>query len=90
MKEISNSIRAAGLKENFNRKGGGYNGEKPTEGVGRVALLYTVDLPGEASGWRGLFRKLVAGRRRFTFDLLRSVNFKLKQDPPWRLKFTFI
>jgi hypothetical protein len=68
MKKVLNRTRAAGFKENFNRKGGGYNGEKPTEGVGRVALLYTGDLPGEASGWRGLFRKLVAGRRRFTVN----------------------
>jgi len=34
MKEVLNRTRAAGFKENFNRKGGGYNGEKPTEGVG--------------------------------------------------------
>ena len=50
MKKVLNRSRAAGLKENFNRKGGGYNGEKPTEGVKKVALLYTRDLPEEASG----------------------------------------
>jgi hypothetical protein len=57
-----------GLKENFNRKGGGYNGEKPTEGLLFSCFAFYGDLPGEASGWRGLFRKLVAGRRGFTFD----------------------
>ena len=47
--------KAAGFNKNFNRKGGGYNGEQPTEGVGGVALLYGECLPGEASSWRGSF-----------------------------------
>jgi len=34
-----------GLKRNFNRKGGGDNGERPMEGMGDVALLYTVICP---------------------------------------------
>jgi len=45
MKEVLNRTRAAGFKENFNRKGGGDNCEKPTEGMGRVTLLYTVICP---------------------------------------------
>ena len=55
-------IRAAGFNKNFNRKGGGDNGEQPMEGMGRVVLLYTEYLPGEASGWRGSFTP-EAGRR---------------------------
>ena len=34
-----------GLKRNFNRKGGTYNDEQPMEGMGEVALLYTVFCP---------------------------------------------
>jgi len=34
-----------GLKRNFNRKGGNYNERQPKEGMGKVALLYTVICP---------------------------------------------
>jgi hypothetical protein len=77
-----------GLKRNFNRKGGGYNGEQPMEGLIISCFALYCDLPGKASSLRGLLRKLVAGRRGFTNCLLRTVSLQTDKLPPWRLKFT--
>ncbi len=61
--------RAAGFKKNFNRKGGGDNGEQPTEGLEKVALLYTERCPERLPAGGDLFtRKLVGGRQSYTRD----------------------
>lgn len=61
--------KAAGFNKNFNRKGGGDNGEQPTEGLEKVALLYTEICPERLPAGGDLFtRKQVAGRQCYTRD----------------------